>query len=84
MKQNSAYIFGILPLNIRDVYRCVHCDAHIALTDQYCRQCGDHICNKERQLMKLRMDEIAKDNIPSVIAIGVFMAFVIMLAKLLA
>lgn len=34
--------------------------------------------------MKLRMDEIAKDNIPSVIAIGVFMAFVIMLAKLLA
>lgn len=84
MKSNTASIFGMLPWNFRDVYRCVHCNAHIALEDQYCRQCGDQICNKEKQLMKLRMNEIAKDNIPSIIGFGVFMAFVILLAKLLS
>ena len=83
MKKSTAYIYGLLPYNLRDVYRCVHCDAHIGLEDQYCRQCGDQICDKEKQLMKLNMSEIAKDNLPSMIIFGLFMAFVILLAKLM-
>lgn len=78
MKQNIQSVVGALPWNLRDVYRCVHCEAHVAITDAYCRGCGDEICNSERQLMKMRLDEIAEENTPSLIGLAIFVLLVIL------
>ncbi|WP_300500006.1 zinc ribbon domain-containing protein [Marinobacter sp.] len=78
MKKNIQSVVGALPWNLRDVYRCVHCEEHVAITDAHCRGCGDEICNRERQLMKMRLDEIAKENTPSLIGLGIFVLFVIL------
>lgn len=84
MKTNSKFFVGMLPWNLRDVYRCLHCDAHIGIEDQYCRKCGDQICDQEKQLMKLRMKEIARDNLPALFGFVVFMSFVMLLGATLA
>ncbi|WP_083915299.1 double zinc ribbon domain-containing protein [Gilvimarinus chinensis] len=78
MKNNIQSVVGALPWNLRDVYRCVHCHEHIAIVDAYCRGCGDEICDNERQLMKLRMDEIAKQNTPALIGLHTFVLLVIL------
>lgn len=78
MRANAVNPVGGLPWNVRDIYRCLHCAAHIALSDAFCRGCGDEICDVERQTMKLRMDEIARQNLPSLIGCMVFVVLVIL------
>jgi uncharacterized membrane protein YvbJ len=77
MKANVHSVVGATPWNTRDVYRCVHCSEHIALADKYCRGCGDEIEDHEKQLMKMRMSEIAKENTPSLIGLALFVLCVI-------
>ena len=78
MTKNTQSVAGALPWNFRDVYRCVHCEAHVAITDAFCRGCGDEICDGERQLMKMRLDEIARENMPSVIGLAVLVLLIIL------
>lgn len=75
MRDNMISPVGAMPWNTRDVYRCLHCAAHIALADAFCRGCGDEICDIERQTMKLKMAEIARENMLPMIGC---MAFVIL------
>lgn len=72
MKANIDTSFRSLPCNFRDAYRCVHCSEHIAITDKFCRGCGDEIDDKEKQLMKLKMAELAKQNTPALIGLAIF------------
>jgi len=77
MKDNVRSPIGALPWNTRDRYRCVHCDKFVAIIDKYCRGCGDEIEDHERQLMRLKLSELAKQNTPSLIGLGVFVLLVI-------
>ncbi len=83
MKANTHAVPLGWPWNMRDVYRCVHCAEHIALVDRFCRGCGDEICDQEKQLMKMRMDEIAKQNTPAFIGCMLFVLLVIYVLTLL-
>jgi len=77
MDNNIHSPIGAIPWNTRDRYRCVHCEKFIAITDAYCRGCGDEIENHERQLMRIRLSELAKQNTPALIGLGLFVLFVI-------
>ena len=77
MEDNSRLPGAALPWNIRDRYRCVHCDQLGAISDPYCRGCGDEIEDHERQLMHLKLSELAKQNTPALIGLGVFVLLVI-------
>ena len=77
MKDNIRSPMGAIPWNTRDRYRCVHCDKFIAISDKYCRGCGDEIENHERQLMRVKMSELAKQNIPALIGLCIFVLLVI-------
>ncbi|MES9970208.1 MAG: hypothetical protein ABW092_09255 [Candidatus Thiodiazotropha sp.] len=68
---------GALPWNTRDRFRCVHCNKFVALKDNYCRGCGDEIEDHERQLMHLRLSELAKQNTPALIGLAIFVLLVI-------
>lgn len=83
MQGNVRSAFGALPWNTRDRYRCVHCAEFVALSDNYCRGCGDEIENHERQLMRLKLSELAKQNTPALIGLGVFVLFVIGVSMLI-
>jgi hypothetical protein len=72
MKTNNKTSIGASPWNLRDRFRCVHCSEHIAMTDSYCRGCGDQIDNQEKQLMRLGLDELAAQNMPSLIGLAAF------------
>ena len=50
---------------------------NLAISDRYCRGCGDEIEDHERQLMHLRLSELAKQNTPALIGLGVFVLLVI-------
>ncbi len=82
MRQKVHYSIGATPWNTRDRFRCIHCSAHVAITDAYCYGCGDFIDNHERQLMRLNMQELAKKNIPSLIGLGCFVLLVIYMCTL--
>jgi len=77
MKTNKKTSIGASPWNLRDRFLCVHCSEHIAITDSYCRGCGDQIDNQEKQLMHLKLDELAAQNMPSLIGLAVFVLFVL-------
>lgn len=77
MEKNLKIPLGAMPWNTRDRFRCVHCSKFIAITDGFCRGCGDEIEDHEKQLIKLRMSELAKENTPSLIGLAVFVLFVI-------
>ena len=77
MKSNIKTSIGASPWNIRDRFRCVHCSEHIAITDRYCRGCGDHIDSHEKQLMRLRLDELATKNMPSLIGLTIFVLLIL-------
>ena len=79
MEKNIRSPVGALPWNTRDRYRCVHCAEFVAISDKYCRGCGDEIEDHERQLMSLRLSELAKKNTPALIGLGVFVLLVIWL-----
>ncbi|MEC8428714.1 MAG: zinc ribbon domain-containing protein [Pseudomonadota bacterium] len=81
MKDDVRSVVGAPPWNLRDVYRCVHCSEHIAIEDKYCRGCGDYIDDQERQLMKMTLDEIARENWPSVIGCMIFVITVVALVS---
>jgi hypothetical protein len=55
----------------------VHCSEFIAITDSYCRSCGDEIEDHEKQLMRARLSELAKQNSPALIGLGLFVLLVI-------
>ena len=82
MESNLHSPIGALPWNTRDRFRCVHCSKFVAMSDSYCRGCGDEIEDHERQLMHLRLRELAKQNTPSLIGLGVFVLLVILLESL--
>lgn len=77
MKSNIRTPIGVLPWNTRDRFQCVHCERFIAISDNYCRGCGDEIEDHEKQLMRVRLSELAKRNSPSLIVLGLFVFFVI-------
>jgi len=77
MASNIHSTMGALPWNTRDRYRCVHCEKYIAITDKFCRGCGDEIEDHEKQLMRLRLSELAKQNTPALIGLAVFVLVVI-------
>jgi len=77
MKDNVRSPIGALPWNTRDRYRCVHCDKFVAIIDKYCRGCGDEIEDHERQLMRLKLSELAKQNTAALIGLGLFVLLVI-------
>lgn len=81
MQANIQSVVGAVPWNLRDAYKCVHCLEHICIEDCYCRGCGDHIDDQERQLMRLRLDELAKDNMGSLIGLMIFVIVVIFLVS---
>ena len=80
MEDNIHSPIGALPWNTRDRYRCVHCEKILAISDRYCRGCGDEIEDHERQLMHLRLSELAKQNTPALIGLGVFVLLAIMVS----
>ena len=77
MEDNIHSPIGALPWNTRDRYRCVHCGKFVAISDKYCRGCGDEIEDHERQLMQLKLSELAKHNTPALIGLGIFIILVI-------
>jgi hypothetical protein len=77
MEDNIQSPIGALPWNTRDRYRCVHCDKFVSISDRFCRGCGDEIEDHERQLMRLRVSELAKQNIPALIGLTIFVMLVI-------
>ena len=77
MEDNIRSPIGALPWNTRDRYRCVHCDNFVAISDKYCRGCGDEIEDYERQLMHIRLSELAQKNTPALIGLAVFVLLVI-------
>jgi hypothetical protein len=77
MENNIRSPIGALPWNTRDRYRCVHCEKFIAISDAYCRGCGDEIEDHERQLMHIKLSELAKQNTPALIGLAFFVLFVI-------
>lgn len=81
MEANIRSPLGALPWNTRDRYRCVHCERFVAISDVYCRGCGDEIEDHERQLMRLRISELARQNIPALIGLGLFVLSVIMISS---
>ena len=81
MKNNIHSPIGALPWNTRDRFRCVHCDRFISIEDSYCRGCGDEIEDHERQLMRIRISELAKQNTPSIIGLAVFVLLVILISS---
>ncbi len=78
MEVNIRSAVGALPWNTRDRFRCVHCFEFVAMVDTYCRGCGDEIEDHERQLMRLNLAELAKQNTPSLIGLGVLVLLVIL------
>lgn len=77
MRQNTHSAFGALPWNTRDRYRCVHYLEFICVNDNFCRGCGDDICDNEKQLMRANLKELARNNLPDVIFCMGFVMFVI-------
>jgi predicted amidophosphoribosyltransferase len=77
MENNIKSPVGAIPWNTRDRFRCVHCDMFVAISDNYCRGCGDEIEDHERQLMHLRLSELAKQNSPALIGLAIFVLLVI-------
>lgn len=77
MEDNIRPAIGALPWNTRDRYRCVHCARFIAMSDRYCRGCGDEIDNHEKQLMHIRLSELARENTPALIGLALFVLLVI-------
>jgi len=77
MEDNIHSPIGALPWNTRDRYRCVHCGKYVAISDEYCRGCGDEIEDHEKQLMRLRLSELARQNTPALIGLAVFVLVVI-------
>ncbi len=71
MEKNIRSPMWAMPWNTRDRYRCVHCEEFVAIADRYCRGCGDEIEDHERQLMRLRLSELARRNTPALIGLGV-------------
>ncbi len=80
MEDNIHSPIGALPWNTRDRYRCVHCDKFVAISDEYCRGCGDEIEDHERQLMHIRLSELARQNTPALIGLGIFVLLVIVVS----
>ena len=80
MEGNIHSPIGALPWNTRDRYRCVHCDKFVAISDMYCRGCGDEIESHEKQLMRLRLSELAKQNTAALIGLGIFVLLVIIVS----
>lgn len=77
MEKNICSPVGALPWNTRDRYRCIHCAEFVSIIDHYCRGCGDRIDDSERQLMAVRLAELAKRNSPALVGAAVFVAVVI-------
>ena len=65
---------------LNDIYRCPHCGSIAARGDHHCRGCGDEIEDHERQLMRIRISELAKQNTPALIGLGVFVIIVIVVS----
>ena len=80
MQNSIRSPIGAIPWNTRDRYRCVHCDRFVAISDHYCRGCGDNMEDYERQLMQLRLSELAKQNTSALIGLGVFILLVIFIS----
>ena len=83
MEDNIHTTIGAILWNTRDRYQCVHCTRFVAISDNYCRGCGDEIEDHEKQLMRLRLSELAKQNIPALIGLGAFVLIVIWLSVLM-
>lgn len=80
MEGNIHSPIGAIPWNTRDRYRCVHCEKFVAISDNYCRGCGDEIEDHEKQLMHLRLSELAKENTPALIGLSIFVLLVILVS----
>jgi uncharacterized membrane protein YvbJ len=80
MENNIHSALGAIPWNTRDRYRCIHCTTFVAISDKFCRGCGDEIDNKEKQLMKLNLEELARQNIPALIGLSIFVLAIITLS----
>ena len=80
MEKKKRSPVGALPWNTRDRYRCIHCAEFVSMADRYCRGCGDQIDDAERQLMKLKIAELAKRNTPALIGLAGFVLLVILVA----
>ncbi|MFK8068410.1 MAG: zinc ribbon domain-containing protein [Gammaproteobacteria bacterium] len=80
MEDNIHSPIGATPWNTRDRYTCVHCDKFVAITDKYCRGCGDEIEDHERQLMRLKLSELAKKNSSSLIGLGIVVLLLIVVS----
>jgi len=80
MENKTQSPIGALPWNTRDRYRCVHCEKYVAITDKYCRGCGDEIEDHEKQLMRLKITELAKKNTAAIIGLTVFVLVTILIS----
>jgi hypothetical protein len=67
MRENPPTEFNAYSSDARDCYKCVHCLKLVSIKDSFCRGCGDEICDKEKQLMRAKLKELAQNNLPSLI-----------------
>ena len=77
MERDIRSPVGALPWNTRDRFRCLQCKEFVSIQDKYCRSCGDEFDAKEKNLMRLKLAELAKRNTPALIGLTIFVIFVI-------
>jgi hypothetical protein len=80
MEQDVRPVMLGVPWNTRDRFRCVHCAEFVAISDSYCRGCGDEIEDHERQLMRIKLSELAKQNTPALVGLGVVVLLIVWIA----
>jgi hypothetical protein len=56
----------------------VHCLEFISIEDQYCRQCGDFIDAKEKNIMKANLRELAQHNTPALLGLTGFVVLIVL------
>jgi hypothetical protein len=69
------------PWNTRDRFRCLQCGEFVSIQDRYCRGCGDEFDAKEKKLMRLKLAQLARRNMPALIGLVIFVLFVIWFAS---
>jgi uncharacterized membrane protein YvbJ len=80
MEQDVHSVMWGVPWNTRDRFRCVQCGEYVAIDDSYCRGCGDEIEDHERQLMRIKLSELAKQNTPALVGLGVVVLLIVWIA----
>lgn len=78
MKTHFHIPLNVAPWNVRDRFRCIKCDSHVSTHDAYCRDCGIVFDNEMIKKMKENINLLAKDGLPSLIFLSIFVLLAIL------